>query len=195
MADETIDIDKFKADPAALDAFLQSWAGRKLNGEGSSYAPDPVNMPMIRHWIDAFDDRNPVYEVEDIAKKSRFGGRIAPPAMMQTWTFQRPVLEGIGERGGSADTLDPDTPLGVLDRVGFRGILATNSELEFDRPLREGDVLKSDVIVKSISERKKTGLGQGYFITWTQEYLDQNDKPVGRQVFRVLKFDPSTIGQ
>jgi len=195
MADETIDIDKFKADPAALDKFLQSWAGRKMNTQGSSYAPDPVNMPMIRHWIDAFDDRNPVYEVEDIAKNSRFGGKIAPPAMMQTWTFQRPVLEGIGERGGSADTLDPDTPLGVLDRVGFRGILATNSELEFDRPLREGDVLKSDVIVKSISERKKTGLGQGYFITWTQEYLDQNDKPVGRQVFRVLKFDPSTIGQ
>jgi hypothetical protein len=107
----------------------------------------------------------------------------------------RPILAGIGERGGSAQPLDMDGPLGVLDRVGFTGILATNSELEFDRPLREGDVLSSDVILSAISPRKKTGLGQGYFVTWTQEYADQDNKPVGRQTFRVLKFDASTIGQ
>jgi len=195
MAKEKINIDLFKSDDAALDKFLQSWIGEKLNTRGTAYAPDPVNMPMIRHWIDAFDDRNPVYEVEDVAKKSRFGGKIAPPAMMQTWTFPRPVLEGIGERGGAAEVLDPDTPLGVLDRVGFNGILATNSELEFYRPLREGDELSCDVTVESISPRKTTGLGQGYFVTWTIIYMDQNNKAVGKQSFRVLKFNPSTISQ
>lgn len=195
MAKEKIDIELFKKDQAALEKYMQSWIGEKLNTSGTAYAPDPVNMPMIRHWVDAFDDRNPVYEVDEVAKRTRFGGRIAPIAMMQTWTFPRPVLEGIGERGGAAEPLDPDTPLGVLDRVGFNGILATNSELEFDRPLREGDELNSDVILKSISERKKTGLGQGYFVTWTIEYRDQHNKPVGRQIFRVLKFNPSTIGQ
>jgi acyl dehydratase len=192
---EVIDIELFKKDQAALNKFLQSWIGEKMNTGGTNRAPDPVNMPMIRHWIDAFADRNPVYENEQAAKKTRFSGKIAPPAMMQTWTFPRPILEGIGDRGGAAQPLDQDTPLGVLDRVGFVGILATNSELEFDRPLREGDVLSSDVILQSISERKKTGLGQGYFVTWSQEYVDQNDQPVGRQIFRVLKFDPSTIGQ
>jgi len=190
-----IDIELFKQDQAALDKYLQSWIGEKLNTSGTAYAPDPVNMPMMRHWIDAFDDRNPVYEVEEVAKQTRFGGRIAPIAMMQTWTFPRPVLEGIGDRGGAAEPLDPDTPLGVLDRVGFNGILATNSELEFDRPLREGDEINSDVYVTAISERKKTGLGQGYFVTWRIEYRDQHHKPVGRQSFRVLKFNPSTIGQ
>lgn len=190
-----IDIDLFKTDQQALDDFLQSWVGHKMNTHGTTYAPDPVNMPMIRHWIDAFVDRNPVYEDAAFAANTRFKGRIAPPAMMQTWTFPRPILEGIGERGGAAQPLDPDTPLVVLDRVGFTGILATNSELEFDRPLREGDMLHSDVILEAISPRKKTGLGQGYFVTWVQEYLDQDEKPVGRQKFRVLKFDPSTIGQ
>lgn len=195
MPKEKIDIELFKQDQAALDKFLQSWIGEKLNTSGTAYAPDPVNMPMMRHWVDAFDDRNPVYEDEAVAKQTRFGGRIAPIAMMQTWTFPRPVLQGIGERGGAAEELDPDTPLGVLDRVGFNGILATNSELEFDRPLREGDELNSDVVLTAISERKKTGLGQGYFVTWKIEYRDQQDKPVGRQIFRVLKFNPSTIGQ
>lgn len=192
---EKIDIELFKQDQAALEKYMQSWVGEKLNTQGTTYAPDPVNMPMIRHWVDAFDDRNPVYEVEEVARKTRFGGKMAPPAMMQAWTFPRPILEGIGERGGAAEALDPSTPLVVLDHVGFNGILATNSELEFERPLREGDELKCDVILESISPRKKTGLGQGYFVTWTTTYLDQNAKSVGKQTFRVLKFNPSTIGQ
>lgn len=165
-----------------------------MNTEGTNHAPDPVNMPMIRHWVDAFDDRNPVYEDEASGEKSCFGGRIAPPAMMQTWTMQRPILKGIGERGGSAQDLDPDTPLGVLDRVGFSGILATNSVLDFFRPLREGDLLQSEIIFDSVSDRKKTGLGEGYFISWVSNYADQHGEAVGKQTFTVLKFDPSTIG-
>lgn len=190
-----INIDVFKQDPAALDAFLQSWIGEKMNTDGTNTAPDPVNMPMIRHWIDAFDDRNPVYEDEGAAAKTRFKGLIAPPAMMQTWTMPRPIIKGIGERGGAAQPLDPDGLLNVLDRVGFTGILATNSELEFDRPLRHGENLQSDVILDSVSPRKKTGLGQGYFVSWVQSYVTDTGDTVGRQKFTVLKFDPSTIGQ
>ena len=189
------DIARFRTDAAALESFLQGWVGRSLNADDLNLAPDPVNMPMIRHWVDAFDDRNPVYEDDEVAARTRFRGRIAPPAMLQTWTMQRPVLAGIGERSGAAQAMDPDSPIALLDRVGYSGVLATNSELEFDRPLREGDHLRSDVIVESISARKKTALGHGYFLTWTQEYVDQHGAPVGRQRFRVLKFDPSTIGQ
>ena len=190
-----INVDVFKQDPAALDAFLQSWVGEKMNTHGTNHAPDPVNMPMIRHWIDAFDDRNTVYEDDSVAAKTRFKGLIAPPAMMQTWTMPRPIIKGIGERGGAAQPLDPDGPLNVLDRVGFTGILATNSELEFDRPLRHGENLQSDVIFDSVSPRKKTGLGQGYFVSWVQTYISDKGDTVGRQKFTVLKFDPSTIGQ
>ena len=192
---EPIDIELFKESQEALDKYLQSWIGEKLNTGGTSYAPDPVNMPMIRHWVDAFDDRNPVYEDEACANNSRFAGKIAPPAMMQTWTMPRPIMIGLGERGGAGQEIDPDTPLAVLDRVGFTGVLATNSVLDFYRPLREGDVLQSDVILDSVSVRKKTGLGQGYFITWKQDYLNQNNESVGQQAFTVLKFNPSSIGQ
>lgn len=191
---EPIDIDLFKESQEALDRYLQSWVGEKMNTAGTNYAPDPVNMPMIRHWVDAFDDRNPVYEDTASAEQHGWGTRIAPPAMMQTWTMPRVVLKGIAERGGAAQDLDPDIPLGVLDRVGFNGILATNSVLEFDRPLKEGDMLQSDVVFESASERKSTGLGQGYFLTWSQTYVDQNGENVGKQTFTVLKFDPSTIG-
>lgn len=191
---EPIDIDLFKESQEALDSFLQSWVGEKMNTGGTSHAPDPVNMPMIRHWVDAFDDRNPIYEDNDTAQKHGWPSRIAPPAMMQTWTMQRAILKGIGERGGAPQEMDPDTPLGVLDRVGFTGVIATNSVLDFYRPLVEGDLLHSDIVVDSVSARKATGLGQGYFVTWCQTYVDQNGENVGKQIFTVLKFDPSTIG-
>ena len=156
-------------------------------------APDPVNVPMIRHWVDALDDQNPVYLDEEAARAGRFGGVVAPPAMLQAWTMPRPKIEGIAERGGAPGEMNPDGPIPTLDRAGFVGTLATNSELEFDRYLRPGDRLRTTSELESISQRKKTGLGEGYFITWITRYYDQDDEQVGRQLFRILKFDPSTI--
>ncbi len=31
-------------------------------------------------------------------------------------------------------------------------------------------------------------------MTWVTTYMDGEDEVVGRQLFRILKFDPSTIG-
>jgi hypothetical protein len=130
-----------------------------------SVAPDAVNVPMIRHWVDALDDRNPVYLDEEAAAKSRFGGIVAPPAMLQAWTMPRPKIEGIAERGGAPD--------------------------EITRP---GDQLRLTTELESISPRKTTGLGQGYFVTWVTTFMcGDDDEVVGRQLFRILKFDPSTI--
>jgi acyl dehydratase len=172
---------------------LQAYIGRSLAGEAPARAPDPVNMPMIRHWADAFDDRNPVYENVEVAAQTRFGDLVAPQAMMQVWTMARPILEGIAERGGAGVKMDDDHLLIKLDKAGYNATLATNSELEFLRPLRLGETLESDVIVDSISPRKKTGLGLGYFVTWISNYRDESGALVGRQTFRVLKFNPMTM--
>ena len=175
----------------ALHEKLKDWIGRPL-GE-SSTAPDEVNVPMIRHWVDALDDRNPVYEDDALAKSTRHGGIVAPPAMMQTWTMPRPIIEGIAERGGAPQEIQSDNPIVILDDAGYTGTLATNSELEFERYLRPGDRLDTKAIVESISPRKKTSLGFGYFVTWVNTYTDGAGEVVGRQLFRIFKFDPATI--
>lgn len=180
------------ADP--IRAGLERFVGKRLGGAGPSLAPDPVNVPMIRHWVDALDDRNPVYLDESIAAATRFGGIVAPPAMLQTWTMGRPVLEGIAERGGSPSEIVSDNPITALDEAGYTATLATNSELDFERYLRPGDRLESTTVVESISARKKTGIGVGYFVTWVTTYRDADGAVVGRQLFRILKFDPSTYG-
>jgi hypothetical protein len=84
---------------------------------------------MVRHWIDAFDDRNPVYLGASAALDQPAGSILAPPAMLQTWTMGRPQIEGIAERGGSAGDMQADNPLTMLTSAGFGGTLATNSEL------------------------------------------------------------------
>jgi acyl dehydratase len=170
---------------------LEKYVGRPMGPP--VVAPDPVNVPMIRHWVDALDDRNPVYLDADFAATTRFGGIVAPPAMLQAWTMARPKIAGIAERGGAPDDFQHDNPIGALDAAGYTGTLATNSELEFARYLRPGDHLQAANEVESISSCKTTALGKGYFVTWVTTYTCA-DEVVGRQRFRVLKFDPRTIG-
>jgi acyl dehydratase len=173
---------------------VEGWIGKPLSASGPAVAPDEVNVPMIRHWVDALDDRNPAYLDEAFAAKTRFGEIVAPPAMLQTWTMARPRIEGIAARGGAAGDVDPDSPLGVLTSAGFTGTLATNSELEFARYLRLGDRLQSSSALESISERKPTALGPGYFVTWVTTYTDVEEAVVGQQRFRIFKFEPGHSG-
>ena len=183
MADDEVD---------ALRARLEAYVGKPMGPP--SVAPDAVNVPMIRHWVDALDDRNPVYLDQEFAATTRFGGIVAPPAMLQAWTMPRPKIEGIAERGGAPGEIPADNPVSVLDQGGYVGTLATNSELEFLRYLKPGDQLQVRTEVDSISNRKATSLGKGYFLTWLTTYTDGQDEVVGRQLFRIFKFDPSTIG-
>jgi hypothetical protein len=175
-------------------AGLEKYIGKPMGAGGQVVAPDPVNLPMIRHWVDALDDRNPVYQDEGIAASTRFGGVVAPPAMLQAWTMPRPKIEGIAERGGVPNEGMSDNPISYLDKAGYVGTLATNSELEFERYLKPGDHLQSSNRMESISDLKTTGLGKGYFVTWITTYTNGADEVVGRQLFRVFKFDPSTMG-
>jgi acyl dehydratase len=180
-----------EAEGDQLRARLERYVGAPMGPPAA--APDPVNVPMIRHWVDALDDRNPVYLDEALAARTRFGGIVAPPAMLQTWTFPRPRIQGIAERGGAPDELRFDNPLRALDEAGFVATVATNSELEFERYLRPGERLRQESRVESISARKTTALGQGYFVTWVTTYRSEAGEVVGRQRFRVLKFDPRTL--
>ena len=154
-----------------------------------SVAPDPVNQPMIRHWATALEDHNPVYSDPDFAASSRFGGIVAPPLMLQTWTMVTPKISGIAERGGSP-VEGGKNPLTPLDEAGFIATLATNSEFEIVRYLRLGEVITSTMVIESVSDLKQTRLGPGHFITWVTTYRDERGEVVGRQMFRILKFKP-----
>lgn len=167
-----------------LDALI----GTPTDGVGKpSRAPDPVNAAMIRHWAYALDDMNPAYLDPEFAEQSRYGALVSPPVMLQSWTMPPPKLAGIHERGGVPIEIKKN-PLQFLSDAGYTGIIATNSEFEIDRYPRVGDEITGETVFDSISDEKKTAMGNGFFVTWVTTYRDQNGEVIGRQWFRTLRF-------
>jgi acyl dehydratase len=178
----------------SLDDRLAALVGQPVGPSGPSQGPDPVNVPMIRHWAAAFGDANPVYVDTDAATASRFGEIVAPPLMLQTWTMQTPTITGLRERGGSPVEGEGAEVLRALDGAGYVGTLATNSEFEIVRYLRVGDTVSAETLVESVSPEKQTRIGPGRFLTWVTTYRDAAGEVIGRQTFRILKFKPEGLG-
>lgn len=144
-------------------------------------ARDPVNRPMIHHWCQAIGDRNPAYLDEQAAARTRHGGLIAPPGMLGTWTMDHVTRDDGGPR---------DQVLRRLEDAGYTSVVATDYEHEYRRQLRPGDRLSERLSVESMSDRKRTALGAGFFVTVRHDYLDQDDRPCGVGRMRLLKFRP-----
>jgi uncharacterized OB-fold protein len=149
-------------------------------------ARDPVNGPMVRNWVEAMGDRNPVYDDAVLAGQLH-GGPVAPPAMAQVWTMP-------GLNGGRA----PDDPLSLtmrmLDEAGYTSVIATNSEQTYDRYLHHGEQVAVTTRLESVVGPKKTALGEGYFATTLSTWW-VGDERVASMTFRVLKFRPSPPGE
>src|SRR6516162_10733483 len=149
-------------------------------------APDPVNLPMIRHWTQAMGDSNPVYTDAAAAAASVHGGLVAPPAMVQVWTMRG--LHPAPDAGDGADPLGLMTA--VLDDAGFTSVVATNSEQEYYRYLRPGEQLTVRSSLEGVTGPKQTALGEGWFVT-TRSTWYAGDEAVAAMRFRVLKFRPA----
>ncbi len=122
---------------------------------------------MIRHWVEAVGDENPVYTDAEAAAKSVHGEIVAPPVMLQAW-----VMRGVRPRptdGGNAR----DELMTLLDDAGFTSVVATNCEQEYHRYLHLGDHLSTTTIIESVSDEKATGLGVGHFVTTRVDYRDR----------------------
>lgn len=175
-----------QADPTqdAFEAKIRAFVGRK---EGPPYTcPDTVNEPMIRHWCEVMGDANPIYTDPAKAKESIHGGIVAPPAMLQTWDMRGyPMHDPSLIRNTQRDLHR------IFDEHGYTGVVATNTEQEFERYLEPGDSVTSETTIESISEEKATALGTGYFIVTRTDFTDQNGQTVGWLTFRVLKFKPA----
>ena len=173
------------ADDAA--AAIRQAAARIAAGEsGSRSAPDPVNLPMIRHWVEAMGDTNPVYLDAEFAASSVHGGLVAPPAMVQVWT-----MRGLRPARDDTDSGDPlGSMIAVLDEAGFTSTVATNSEQEYHRYLRHGEQLTVRTSLQDVTGPKRTSLGEGWFVT-TRNTWYAGSEAVASMRFRVLKFRPS----
>lgn len=155
-----------------LGARFKTYEGRAAAVAGRG--KDPVNEPMIRHWCEAMGDTSPAYAGPDA---------VAPPTMLQAWTMGG--LSGHTGRTGAYDEL-----FDLLDAAGCTSVVATDCEQEYLRPLRPGDEVTFDAVIESVSDRKTTKLGTGYFVTTRMDVRVGPDL-VGTHRFRILKYAPA----
>jgi len=169
------------ATPEVTPEAIRAAAGR-IAAAGDSeprLARDPVNLPMIRNWLEALPAP---------ADPARQGAGpdcpdTAPPAMIQVWTM--PGLHGV--RAG-------DDPLGamvaLLGEAGYPSIVATNCDQAYLRPVKLGERLAVSARLVDVTGPKRTALGEGWFVT-TRSTWTSAGEPVATMDFRVLKFRPS----
>lgn len=170
-------------DPVAYLAALKAFEGREV--APAFTAREPVNRPMIRHWVEAMGVTNPVHLDDAAARASGRDEIVAPAAMLQVWSM-----------GGLAGYPAADTPTArveldaLLNAGGFTSVVATNCEQTYVRELRVGDLITNHEVIEDISAEKRTALGRGHFITSRMTFTDRDGEVVGTQLWRLLRFAP-----
>ncbi|WP_344565660.1 Zn-ribbon domain-containing OB-fold protein [Streptomyces axinellae] len=156
----------------ALHETLLEYEGRPA--ATSARGRDPVNETMVRHWCEALGHPVPP-------------DGSAPATMLQVWT-----MAGMSGREGRAGPYD--ALLGTLEDAGYTSVVATDCEQEYVRELYPGDEITFDAVIESVSPRKTTKLGTGYFVT-TRMDIRTGDDTVGTHRFRILKYRPAEGGR
>lgn len=168
----------------SYDERLEALVGRVLVPRQA--AQDPVNVPMVRHWVEAMGDDNPVYLSEEAARATGRPGVVAPASMMQAWTM-RGYAATVRSAGGSGAM---EELTGLLAEGGYTSVVATDSDFELARELVPGDHVSAEEVVEEISPEKRTALGEGRFITTLRTYRDASGEVVATQRWRTLRFRP-----
>jgi len=184
-----------------------------LSSGAPQLSPHAVNSPMIRHWIEAMGDENPIYTSDEAARANGLDGVIAPASMLQAWIMRglkaTQLVEAARESGTEQGSGPNDLMMSLLDAEGLTSVVATNCEQTYGRSLVIGDRLLVSSVIEDISDPKRTGLGTGRFVTTRLEFtavadatvpenpsseevqaLAEGGEPVATMRFRILKYLP-----
>ncbi|GAA1827653.1 hypothetical protein GCM10009836_01700 [Pseudonocardia ailaonensis] len=137
-----------------------------------------VNWATIRHYCAAIHDGNPSYWDPEVAQQT-WGGLVAPPAMLMSWTIELPWKPG--------DFTPAPLVMGDVPLPGS-SIVNVSNDTTHERPLRVGEKVAARVRIESVSPQKTTRVGTGHFIT-TLTTFTVEDEVVATQENTLFRFD------
>ena len=144
---------------ATQSSFLTEEMRQKAIGIESKPAVQEVEPGGIKRFAEAVGDPNPLWNDEAVARKSRYGGLIAPPTYLRSVRVERPQLPF-------------DIP--------FSRLLDGGSEWEYFEPVRGGDRITAVAGIVDMSERSGR-LGTMLFSVTEITYTNQFDEVVATQ--------------
>ena len=120
-----------------------------------------IEKGMVRRFVEAIGDPNPLWQNKKYARQSTHGSIIAPPTLLLIIGF-----EWFGEQ------LLKLAPL-------FKNLVNGGTDLECYQPIRSGDVVTATIKMTEVSERQgKTG--KITFMTFETTYQNQTGQLVGK---------------
>jgi len=146
---------------------LKAWCGRTI---GPIPLPERISAADVRRYINATDDRNPLWLDDDLARSVGYRSRVIPPAMIAE-LYRR----NEGSTGTQSDSLWAALPL-PEDYTESRNAQA---EFEWLKPVYLGDQLfVTHRIVEIVSRMIRDGVG--IFVTREMEFQREDGDLVVR---------------
>jgi acyl dehydratase len=142
----------------------------------------PIEMAYVYNTCAAVQNGNPLFWDSTVAEQLT-GGQIAPPTMMSVW-FRPHYWEpgAVGEQKALQAHFDLKVLLQLPEAI------ISGNEMVFGEPVRPGDILTTQQILRSISEVKTTRVGRGRFWVIDVECYNQDGGFVGRDIYSCLGY-------
>ena len=156
------------------------------------HAPFPVSEAQIGYWCDMVRDAHPAYQ--------RIEGSgtdvVAPAASMSIWNLTRSGQLGVTASAPDVDVPDQTAWPSVIDSdwpfewraPGAREVIVQRRHAEFGAVIRPGDLIRSTAQLLNCSGRRRTKLGDGYFVSRYEVYQNQNDEVIGSTTMSLFQY-------
>ncbi|MGW6335966.1 hypothetical protein [Nocardia rhamnosiphila] len=175
-----------------LDDEMPEAMRAKLDERVVRYAPFPVSEAQIGYWCDMVRDAHPAYQRTDGSS----AGVVAPAASMSIWNLSRAGQLGVTASAPDVDIPDqPAWPSAVDSDWPFewrapdaREVIVQRRHAEFGAGVRPGDLIRSTAQLLNCSGRRRTKLGDGYFVSRYEVYQNQNDEVIGSTTMSLFQY-------
>lgn len=156
-----------------LEQSLFDHYGMRVGDERTFVDEYEIEKGMIKRFAQVIQDPNPLFYDEEYAKKTSYGGIIAPPTFLFEWYHH------------TAFPQEPDRPLGSKEQTPPHFGGRAGNEYELFEPLRPGDVIHCRSKVVSLVEKQGKS-GRIAFPASETIYTNQNGVLLG--IHREIMF-------
>lgn len=132
----------------------------------------PVERGYIWTTCASVENGNPLFWDDEVAGEIT-GGPIAPPTMVSVWFRPHHWAPGRSEQA-----LPLQVHFDLKERLGLPEAVMSDNTIVFHEPVRPGDRLRTEQVLRSVSDEKTTKLGTGRFWVIDVEYRNQDGELV-----------------
>jgi hypothetical protein len=175
-----------------LDAEMPDAMRARLDERVVRHAPFPVSEAQIGYWCDMVRDAHPAYQ-----RTGEPGGEVvAPAASMSIWNLSRAGQLGVTATAPDVDAPDQEAWPSAVESdwpfewraPGAREVIVQRRHADFGAVVRPGDLIRSTAQLLNCSGKRRTKLGEGYFVQRYEVYQNQNDEVIGATTMSLFQY-------